>query len=194
MSEIYSRYDRVLAWLGPVDNNGETQVYQLAEWLKNFVLLSEQECIEDNRITTFMELGKSDDKARAQVEICWSPTMVRRILILQEAVLTQTQPILLCGPYELGYDIFLKVLILMPDQSEDKQLLYAFMVVNPVRFKVTEVAYKDILQNRNVSGQEGKEDIHGHCAKVVCAQYSLRDIPSSLSREHKNLSLPVWVD
>ncbi|PTD04279.1 hypothetical protein FCULG_00000055 [Fusarium culmorum] len=142
-----SRYDR------PVDNKEETQVCQLAERLKNFVLLSEQECIEDNRIATFMELGKSDYNATAQVEICWSPTMVRRILILQEAVLTQIQPISLCGPCELGYDIFLKTLIPMPDQSEDKQLLYPFMVENPVSFKAIEGEMEVMSVNMHLKNQ-----------------------------------------
>ncbi|CAF3538507.1 unnamed protein product [Fusarium graminearum] len=103
MSEIYSRYDR------PVDNKEETQVYQLAERLKNFVSSIKQECTEDDRIITFMDLGKSDDNVTAQVEICWSPTMVRRIFILQEAVLTQIQPIYSVDRMNLGTTSFLRL-------------------------------------------------------------------------------------
>ncbi|GKU07682.1 heterokaryon incompatibility protein or allele [Fusarium langsethiae] len=174
MSEIYGKCERVLAWLGPIDNEDDSQVCKLAEKLAYFSSSVKQEDAEDNQITAFMELGKSDVKAAAEVE--WVRNALRsighrpwfrRIWILQEAVLAQTQPVLLCGPYELGYDIFFKTWVLMLDPSEDGQLLYSFMAENPVRFKAIEFEYKSILRRRSVTDQEQKKGLvfqHKQCA------------------------------
>ncbi|RGP66195.1 hypothetical protein FSPOR_6815 [Fusarium sporotrichioides] len=174
MSEIYGKCERVLAWLGPVHNEEDSQVCKLAEKLTHFSSNVEQEDTEDNQITKFMELGKSDDEAATEVELVRNALRsighrpwFRRIWILQEAVLAQTQPILLCGPYELGYDIFFKTWVLMLNPSEDGQLLYSFMSENPVRFKAIEFEYKNILQKRSVTDQGQKKGLvvqHKQCA------------------------------
>ncbi|XEV04826.1 hypothetical protein FSHL1_010113 [Fusarium sambucinum] len=170
MSEIYGKCERVLAWLGPVDNEEETSICKLAEKLTRFASSVNQDHIEDNRIKTFMELGKSNTEVglvRSALKSIGHRPWFRRIWILQEAVLAQKSPILLCGPHELGYDIFFKTWVLMLNPSEDGQLLYSFMAENPVRFKAIELAYKTILQSRSGTDQERKTDLavrEKHCA------------------------------
>ncbi|KAF4943603.1 hypothetical protein FGADI_13294 [Fusarium gaditjirri] len=159
MSEIYGQCERVLAWLGPVESDEESHVCGLAEKLKHFQSPADsasQDLTEDDRITAFMKTGRSDEAAAIEVEpvrkalrsIGHRPWF-RRIWILQEAVLAKKQPILLCGPHELGYEIFFKTWVLMLNPSEDGQLLYSFMAENPVRFKAIEIVYKNILQARS---------------------------------------------
>ncbi|KAG8670674.1 hypothetical protein FPOAC2_07477 [Fusarium poae] len=166
MSEIYGKCERVLAWLGPVDDEEEMPVCKLAEKLINFVSSVDQDHIEDNRIASFLKLGKSGAEPAAEVELVRKALRsighrpwFRRIWILQEAVLAQKAPILLCGQHEFGYDIFFKTWVLMLNPSEDGQLLYSFMTENPVRFKAIELAYKKILQNRSETDQEQKKDL-----------------------------------
>ncbi|CEI67912.1 hypothetical protein FVEN_g7809 [Fusarium venenatum] len=166
MSEIYGKCERVLAWLGPVDNEEESSICKLEETLVSFSFSVEEDHVEDSRIKTFLELGKSDIKAAAEVELVRKALgsighrpWFRRIWILQEAVLAQKSPILLCGSCELGYDIFFKTWVLMLNPSEDGQLLYSFMAENPVRFKAIELAYKKILQSRSGTDQEHKKDL-----------------------------------
>ncbi|KAH7240005.1 heterokaryon incompatibility protein-domain-containing protein [Fusarium redolens] len=159
MSEIYGQCERVLAWLGPVESDEESNVCRLAECLKQFQSPADsvsQDLTEDDRITAFMKSGRSDETAAAEVESARKALKsighrpwFRRIWILQEAVLAQKQPILLCGSYELGYEIFFKTWVLMLNPSEDGQLLYSFMAENPVRFKAIELVYKNILQARS---------------------------------------------
>ncbi|KAF4332223.1 het-6-heterokaryon incompatibility [Fusarium beomiforme] len=154
MSEIYGKCERVLAWLGPVESAEDDQTRKLAQKLKCFAS-SAQNLTEDDAITLFMKSAHSDETAAAEVEdvrkalrsIGHRPWF-RRIWILQEAVLAQKQPILLCGVYELGYEIFFKTWVLMLNPSEDGQLLYSFMAENPVRFKAIEMVYKNILLGR----------------------------------------------
>ncbi|KAF5529068.1 het-6-heterokaryon incompatibility [Fusarium mexicanum] len=164
MSEIYGQCERVLAWLGPVDSDEEVNVSRLAEKLKQFhspADLVSQDLSEDERITAFMQAGRSDESSATEVEsvrdalrsIGHRPWF-RRIWILQEAVLAKKQPILLCGPHELGYEIFFKTWVLMLNPSEDGQLLYSFMAENPVRFKAIELVYKNILQSRSETAPE----------------------------------------
>ncbi|CZR43997.1 uncharacterized protein FPRO_13805 [Fusarium proliferatum ET1] len=164
MSEIYGQCERVLAWLGPVDSDEESHVCRLAERLKYFQSpadLTSQGHSEDDRITAFMKSGRCDETAAIDVEsvrkalksIGHRPWF-RRIWILQEAVLAKKQPILLCGAYELGYEIFFKTWVLMLNPSEDGQLLYSFMAENPVRFKAIELVYKNTLQARRETTPE----------------------------------------
>lgn len=168
MSEIYGQCERVLAWLGPVDSHEESNVGRLAEKLKDFQSTADsmsQDLTEDDRITEYMESGRSDETAAIDVEsvrkalrsIGHRPWF-RRIWILQEAVLAKKQPILLCGAYELEYEIFFKTWVLMLNPSEDGQLLYSFMAENPVRFKAIELVYKNILQARSENTQEEAKD------------------------------------
>ncbi|KAM5372401.1 hypothetical protein BFJ68_g14616 [Fusarium oxysporum] len=164
MSEIYGQCERVLAWLGPVESDEESHVCRLAERLKHFQSPADsvgENLTEDKRITDFMKSGRSDEKAATEVEsvrkalrsIGHRPWF-RRIWILQEAVLANKQPIMLCGPYELGYEIFFKTWVLMLNPSEDGQLLYSFMAENPVRFKAIELVYRNILQARSENTSE----------------------------------------
>ncbi|EWG55806.1 hypothetical protein FVEG_13753 [Fusarium verticillioides 7600] len=164
MSEIYGQCERVLAWLGPVDNDEEIHVCRLAEGLKHFQSPANsisEDLTEDGQIKAFMSSGRSDEAAAVEVEsvrkalrsIGHRPWF-RRIWILQEAVLTKKQPILLCGSYELGYEIFFKTWVLMLNPSEDGQLLYSFMAENPVRFKAIELVYKNIIQTRSEKAAE----------------------------------------
>ncbi|KAL9562013.1 hypothetical protein ACKAV7_013936 [Fusarium commune] len=164
MSEIYGQCERVLAWLGPVESDEERHMCRLAERLKHFQSPADsvsEDSTEDDRITDFMKSGRSDEKAASEVEsvrkalrsIGHRPWF-RRIWILQEAVLAKKQPISLCGPYELGYEIFFKTWVLMLNPSEDGQLLYSFMAENPVRFKAIELVYKNILQARSENTPE----------------------------------------
>ncbi|KAF9768910.1 hypothetical protein IL306_013733 [Fusarium sp. DS 682] len=163
MSEIYGQCERVLAWLGPVTSEEEDQTRKLAERLKS-VGSPPQGLTEDDAITALMKSANSDETAATEVEdvrkalrsIGHRPWF-RRIWILQEAVLAQKQPILLCGAYELGYEIFFKTWVLMLNPSEDGQLLYSFMAENPVRFKAIELVYKNILQARSAKGEEAKD-------------------------------------
>ncbi|KAF4436095.1 het-6-heterokaryon incompatibility [Fusarium acutatum] len=159
MSEIYGQCERVLAWLGPADSDEESHVSRLAERLKHFHApagSTSQDLSEDDRIKAFMSSGRSDERAAIEVEsvrkalrsIGHRPWF-RRIWILQEAVLAKKQPILLCGAYELGYETFFKIWVLMLNPSEDGQLLYSFMAENPVRFKAIELVYKKILKARS---------------------------------------------
>ncbi|KAG4261538.1 hypothetical protein FPRO03_11555 [Fusarium proliferatum] len=172
MSEIYGQCERVLAWLGPVDSDEESHVCRLAERLKYFQStadLTSQGPSEDYRITAFMKSGRSDEAAAIDVEsvrkalksIGHRPWF-RRIWILQEAVLAKKQPILLCGAYELGYEIFFKTWVLMLNPSEDGQLLYSFMAENPVRFKAIELVYKNILQARSENTPEEAKGAVSH--------------------------------
>ncbi|KAI1066725.1 hypothetical protein LB506_012111 [Fusarium annulatum] len=172
MSEIYGQCERVLAWLGPVDSDEESNVGRLAEKLKDFQSTADsmsQDLTEDDRITEYMESGRSDETAAIDVEsvrkalrsIGHRPWF-RRIWILQEAVLAKKQPILLCGAYELGYEIFFKTWVLMLNPSEDGQLLYSFMAENPVRFKAIELVYKNILQARSENSPEEAKGAVSH--------------------------------
>ncbi|KAF5985663.1 het-6-heterokaryon incompatibility [Fusarium coicis] len=168
MSEIYGQCERVLAWLGPVDGDEESHVCRLAQRLKHFQLPSgttSRELSEDDRIKEFMSSGRSDEIATIEVESVRKASRsighrpwFRRIWILQEAVLSKKQPILLCGAYELGYEIFFKTWVLMLNPSEDGQLLYSFMAENPVRFKAIELVYKNILQARIEQTPEEAKD------------------------------------
>ncbi|KAF5630081.1 het-6-heterokaryon incompatibility [Fusarium sp. NRRL 52700] len=161
MSEIYGQCERVLAWLGLVESDEEGHVSRLAQRLKHFQSPADsvgEDMSEDDRITTFMKSGRSDKSSATEVEsvrdalrsIGYRPWF-RRIWILQEAVLAKKQPILLCGPHELGYEIFFKTWVLMLNPSEDGQLLYSFMAENPIRFKAIELVYKKILQARSTT-------------------------------------------
>ncbi|KAF5962343.1 Het6 heterokaryon incompatibility protein [Fusarium bulbicola] len=164
MSEIYGQCERVLAWLGRVDSDEEVNVSRLAERLKHFHSPADsvsQDLSEDERITAFMHAGRSDESSATEVESVRDAlrsighrTWFRRIWILQEAVLAKKQPILLCGPHELGYEIFFKTWVLILNPSEDDQLLYSFMSENPVRFKAIELVYKNILQARSETAAE----------------------------------------
>ncbi|KAG9495661.1 hypothetical protein J7337_012215 [Fusarium musae] len=168
MSEIYGQCERVLAWLGPVDNDEEIHVCRLAERLKHFqspANSNSEDLTEDDRIKTFMSSGRSNETAAIEVEsvrkalrFIGHRPWFRRIWILQEAVLAKKQPILLCGSHELGYEIFFKTWVLMLNPSEDGQLLYSFMAENPVRFKAIELVYKNILQARTENTQEEAKD------------------------------------
>ncbi|RBR26180.1 uncharacterized protein FIESC28_00963 [Fusarium coffeatum] len=160
MSDIYGKCQHVLAWLGPVENKDEDTISKLSEKLKDFKSPGGEDLEEDERIKAFMKLGKADQETAAEVELVRKALKsighrpwFRRIWILQEAVLAQKSPILLCGQYELGYDIFFKTWVLMLNPSEDGQLLYSFMAKNPVRFKAIEVTYKKILRERGANGQ-----------------------------------------
>ncbi|KAF5720982.1 het-6-heterokaryon incompatibility [Fusarium mundagurra] len=159
MSEIYGQCERVLAWLGPVDSDEESHVCRLSERLKHFQSPADsvsEDLSEDDRIKAFMSSGRSDETAATEVKsvrkalrsIGHRPWF-RRIWILQEAVLAKKQPTLLCGAYELGYEIFFNTWVLMLNPSEDGQLLYSFMAENPVRFKAIELVYKNILLARS---------------------------------------------
>ncbi|KAF5002419.1 hypothetical protein FGRMN_431 [Fusarium graminum] len=116
MSLIYGRCERVLAWLGPVEDDDMADVCQLADKLKLFVAPadpSHQSMTEGDRITSFRKSAYSDPQAAAEVESVRRALRslgrrpwFRRVWILQEAVLAQRQPMLLCGPFELGYEIF----------------------------------------------------------------------------------------
>jgi hypothetical protein len=166
MSEIYGKCERVLAWLGPVEDDEEDQIRTLAERLGGFTSSVDQDLTEDDRITTFTKVAEPDEKAAAEIECVRKAlrsighrSWFRRIWILQEAVLAQTPPILLCGPYELGYDIFFKTWVLMLNPSQDGQLLYSFMAENPVRFKAIELVYKTILQHRSRDKQGQTKDL-----------------------------------
>ncbi|KAG5752873.1 hypothetical protein H9Q70_004508 [Fusarium xylarioides] len=170
MSEIYGQCERVLAWLGPVDSDEEAHICRLARSLKHFqspVDSVSDDLSEDDRIEAFMKSGRSDEESAIEVEsvrkalrsIGHRPWF-RRIWILQEAVLAKKQPILLCGAYELGYEIFFKTWVLMLNPSEDGQLLYSFMAENPVRFKAIELVYKTILQARSeITPEEAKDAV-----------------------------------
>ncbi|KAF5692442.1 Het6 heterokaryon incompatibility [Fusarium denticulatum] len=170
MSEIYGQCERVLAWLGPVDSDEESHVSRLAERLKHFHSPEDsvsQDLTEDERIKAFMSSGRSDETDAVEVEAVRKALRsighrpwFRRIWILQEAVLAKKQPILLCGAYELGYEIFFKTWVLMLNPSEDGQLLYSFMAENPVRFKAIELVYKTILQARSeITREEAKDAV-----------------------------------
>ncbi|KAJ4114728.1 hypothetical protein NW768_011282 [Fusarium equiseti] len=157
MSDIYGKCQHVLAWLGPVEEDEES-ICKLSERLKDFKSPDAEDDAEDERIATFMKLGKSDKEIATEVELVRKALKsighrpwFRRIWILQEAVLAQRSPILLCGKYELGYDIFFKTWVLMLNPSEDGQLLYSFMAENPVRSKAIEVMYRRILRERGLS-------------------------------------------
>ncbi|KAL4724551.1 hypothetical protein ACLX1H_007992 [Fusarium chlamydosporum] len=170
MSDIYGKCEHVLAWLGPVDNQEEDQISRLAERLKDFSSSSEnRDSNNHHRITTFMKLADSDEEIAAEVELVRKALRsighrpwFRRIWILQEAVLAQKRPILLCGPYELGYDIFFETWVLMLDPSQEGQLLYSFMAENPVRFKAIEAVYHKILQERTLTKKEHMKDLALH--------------------------------
>ncbi|WZH47748.1 heterokaryon incompatibility protein-domain-containing protein [Fusarium acuminatum] len=158
MSDIYGKCERVLAWLGPVEAEDSDDVRRLAEKLKQFESPTDTSTgsfTEDDRINSFRLSAHSDEHAAIEVEsirralrsIGHRPWF-RRIWILQEAVLAQQQPLLLCGRHDLGYEIFFKTWVLMLDPSHDGQLLHTFMAENPVRFKAIELAYKKILDER----------------------------------------------
>ncbi|KAF4952919.1 hypothetical protein FSARC_12540 [Fusarium sarcochroum] len=180
MSDIYGRCKRVFAWLGPVKHEENDGVRELAVKLKQFELPSHpstNDLMEDNLIKEFMESAKSDQEAADAVErvrqalrsIGRRPWF-RRIWILQEAVLAQRQPIMLCGPYELGYDIFFKTWVMMLDPSLEGQLLYTFMAVNPVRFQAIGLVYKRILHTRRMKDREeveSSDDQQKQCAVEV---------------------------
>ncbi|KAF5657121.1 Het6 heterokaryon incompatibility [Fusarium heterosporum] len=164
MSLIYGRCERVLAWLGPVEDDDMADVHHLADKLKIFEAPADsghQSTAEDDRITSFRKSAYSDPKAAAVVEsvrralrsIGRRPWF-RRIWILQEAVLAQRQPLLLCGQFDLGYEIFFKTWVMMLDPSHDGQLLHTFATTNPVRFKAIEVVYGKILSDRRSRIQE----------------------------------------
>ncbi|RGP71236.1 hypothetical protein FLONG3_7186 [Fusarium longipes] len=177
MSDIYGKCEHVLAWLGPVESKEADRTSKLAEKLKEFTSPIDKDLIEDNRIKRYIELGQSDDNAAAEIEFVRQALRsigrrpwFRRIWILQEAVLAQREPILLCGPSELGYDIFFKTWVLMLDPSQDGQLLYSFMSGSPIRFKAIELEYKAILQKRKADEQDQKKDSvtqHTKCALDV---------------------------
>ncbi|RFN52394.1 hypothetical protein FIE12Z_3325 [Fusarium flagelliforme] len=173
MSDIYGKCQHVLAWLGPVENEDEKSICKLAEKLKEFKSPVNEDIAEDDRIKAFMKLGKLDEGIATQVELVRKALKsighrpwFRRIWILQEAVLAQNSPILLCGQYELGYDILFKTWVLMLNPSEDGQLLYSFMAENPVRFKAIEVIYKRILRERS-PGNQGEIGREKQCALDV---------------------------
>ncbi|SPJ71907.1 related to het-6 - heterokaryon incompatibility protein [Fusarium torulosum] len=169
MSDIYGKCERVLAWLGPVEDEDSDDVRQLAEKLKQFESPTDPsaQCLtEEDRINSFRVSAHSDEHAAVEVEsvrralrsIGHRPWF-RRIWILQEAVLAQQQPLLLCGRHDLGYEIFFKTWVLMLDPSHDGQLLHTFMAENPVRFKAIELVYKKILHARHKSQGEAKRDV-----------------------------------
>ncbi|KAF4453125.1 hypothetical protein F53441_4122 [Fusarium austroafricanum] len=171
MSDIYGKCERVLAWLGPVEYEQQGDVQLLADKLKQFASPTESDIQEDNRISTFRESAYSNEAAAAEVEsirralrsIGHRPWF-RRIWILQEAVLAKQQPLLLCGQYELGYEIFFKTWVRILDPSYDGQLLHTFMAENPVRFKAIELVYKKILQKRQ---QDEVKDQKKQCAVEI---------------------------
>lgn len=145
---------------------------RLAERLKYFQSPADstsQELFEDDRITAFMKSGRSGETAAIDVEsvrkalksIGHHPWF-RRIWILQEVALAMKQPILLCGAYEMAYEIFFKTWVLMLNPSEDGQLLYSFMAENPVRFKDIELVYKNILQARSENSPEEAKGAVSH--------------------------------
>ncbi|KAM0347651.1 hypothetical protein ACHAPU_004664 [Fusarium lateritium] len=159
MSLIYGRCERVLAWLGPVEDDDMADVRQLADKLKLFEVPadpSHQSISEDDRINAFRKSAYSDPQAAAEVEsvrralrsIGHRPWF-RRIWILQEAVLAQRQPMILCGRFELGYEIFFKTWVRMLDPSHDGQLLHTFSSASPFRFKAIGFVYKKILLDRH---------------------------------------------
>ncbi|KAK2675011.1 Heterokaryon incompatibility [Fusarium oxysporum f. sp. vasinfectum] len=162
---VFDGYDsdaKALLWVDAICINQNDQVEKSIQVPPHSPADSVGENLtEDNRITGFMTSGRSDEKAATEVEsvrkalrsIGHRPWF-RRIWILQEAVLANKQPILLCGPYELGYEIFFKTWVLMLNPSEDGQLLYSFMAENPVRFKAIELVYRNILQARSENTSE----------------------------------------
>ncbi|KAM0207941.1 hypothetical protein ACHAQD_011808 [Fusarium lateritium] len=173
MSDIYGKCERVLAWLGPVEYEDNEDVDRLVKRLKEFESTTDQCLSDDDRINSFRLSAHSDEHAAVEVEsvrralrsIGHRPWF-RRIWILQEAALAKQQPLLLCGRYDLGYEIFFKTWVFMLDPSHDGQLLHTFMAENPVRFKAIELVYKKILDERQKSQAEAK---HGTDQQKQCA-------------------------
>ncbi|KAF4982777.1 hypothetical protein FZEAL_1678 [Fusarium zealandicum] len=163
MSDIYGRCERVLAWLGPVDNEERPGVRQLAERLRQFESLTDHSSLGftlESSIDAFREMGHADEDVAAEVK-CLRQTLqaigerpwFRRIWILQEAVLAKRAPMLLCGPHELDYNGFFRAWVMLLNPEHDGQLLYTFAACDPTRFIAIETVYKNIIQARRVERQ-----------------------------------------
>lgn len=157
MTYIYGRCEHVLAWLGPVNDEESGNIRKLAAKLNEFEFPTDSSSkarTTDSRIDAFRDSGHSDQQAAAEVECVRQALKTigrrpwfRRIWIIQEAVLAQQPPILLCGPHIMGYDIFFRTWVNMLNPDHDGQLLYTF-ANDPVRYMAVEGVYKKILQNR----------------------------------------------
>ncbi|WAO96730.1 HET domain-containing protein [Fusarium falciforme] len=174
MSEIYGRCEHVLAWLGPVDDVEQDAVRELAERLEQFGGHANSPSdgnFADGQISAFRESAYTSAEAAEEVQrlrqilinIGQRPWF-RRVWILQEAVLSQKPPILLCGPHIFGYDIFFRTWVRLMDPSTDGQLLITFLARSPVRFKAVEEIYRKILNTRLHREQTNREDNERQCA------------------------------
>ncbi|KAM0426030.1 hypothetical protein ACHAPT_008661 [Fusarium lateritium] len=174
MSEIYGRCEHVLAWLGPVGDDERDGVRELAERLEQFETptnpLSDNN-FSDVQINSFRESGYADSEAAEQVKrLRQTLTSIgrrpwfRRVWILQEAVLAQKPPILLCGPHVLGYDIFFRTWVRLLDPSTEGQLLITFLTRSPIRFKAVEEIYRKLLHKRAQRKQGNQEETEKQCA------------------------------
>ncbi|KAJ3459725.1 hypothetical protein MRS44_015798 [Fusarium solani] len=174
MSEIYGKCEHVLAWLGPVDDVEQDAVRELAERLEQFGGHANSPSdgnFADGQISAFRESAYTSAEAaeevrrlrQALINIGQRPWF-RRVWILQEAVLSQKPPILLCGPHIFGYDIFFRTWVRLLDPSTDGQLLITFLARSPVRFKAVEEIYRKILNTRLHREQTNREENEWQCA------------------------------
>ncbi|RSM14726.1 hypothetical protein CDV31_005308 [Fusarium ambrosium] len=174
MSEIYGKCEHVLAWLGPVDEVEQDTVRELAEKLKQFEGDADSSSggnLADEQISAFREsaytsteAGKKVQRLRQTLIDIGQRPWFRRVWILQEAVLSQKPPILLCGPHIFGYDIFFRTWVRLLDPSNDGQLLITFLARSPVRFKAVEGIYRKILNTRVHRKETSQEENERQCA------------------------------
>ncbi|RSL74840.1 hypothetical protein CEP51_011418 [Fusarium floridanum] len=174
MSEIYGKCEHVLAWLGPVDEVEQDTVRELAEKLKQFegdADSSSDDNLADEQISAFRESAYTSIEAAEKVQRL-RQTLIdigqrpwfRRVWILQEAVLSQKPPIILCGPHIFGYDVFFRTWVRLLDPSNDGQLLITFLARSPVRFKAVEGIYRKILNTRVHRKETSQEENERQCA------------------------------
>lgn len=174
MSEIYGRCEHVLAWLGPVDDIEQDAVRELAQRLKQFDAHGDSVSdgnFSDEQISAFRESARTSPEAaekfkrlrQALVDI-GQRAWFRRVWILQEAVLSQKPPILLCGSYILGYDIFFRTWVRLLDPATDGQSLITFLSRSPVRFKMVEGIYRKLPNTRLHRKQINQEENESQCA------------------------------
>ncbi|EEU41553.1 uncharacterized protein NECHADRAFT_87741 [Fusarium vanettenii 77-13-4] len=174
MSEIYGRCEHVLAWLGPVDDAKQDTVCELAQRLEQFGGRADSPSdgnFADSQISSFRESSYTSTEAAEEVQRLrqtlidiGSRTWFRRVWILQEAVLSQKPPILLCGPHVFGYDIFFRTWVRLLDPSIDGQLLITFLARSPVRFKAVEGIYQKILNTRPNREKGDQKENERQCA------------------------------
>ncbi|KAI8711986.1 hypothetical protein NCS52_01463700 [Fusarium sp. LHS14.1] len=174
MSEIYGRCEHVLAWLGPMDDIDQDAIRELAQRLEQFGGRADSPSdgnFADGQIRAFRESVHTSTEAaedikrlrQALIDIGQRPWF-RRVWILQEAVLSQKPPILLCGSHVFGYDIFFRTWVRLLDPSTDGQLLITFLARSPVRFKAVEGIYQKILSTRLHRKQDDRKEDERQCA------------------------------